>query len=99
HAIEGRPVEVVRARRIDQIKNEHILFISQSEKENMASIVANLQGGKVLTVSEFDDPGIVIQFVIENDKVRFDINLDQANHAGIKLSSKLLTVARTVKRN
>ncbi|HEY8099152.1 MAG TPA: YfiR family protein [Burkholderiaceae bacterium] len=98
HRVEGRPVEVVRDQQIDKIKNEQILFISQSEKEKMAQIVSSLQGKKILTVSEFDDPNIIIQFVIENDKVRFDINLDQANLVGIKLSSKLLSVARTVKR-
>ncbi|MGZ5780517.1 MAG: YfiR family protein, partial [Burkholderiaceae bacterium] len=96
--IDGRPVEIVRDQQIDKIKNEQILFISQSEKEKMAPIVSNLQGKKILTVSEFNDPNIIIQFVIENEKVRFDINLDQANSAGIKLSSKLLSVARTVKR-
>ncbi|MGZ3236504.1 MAG: YfiR family protein [Burkholderiaceae bacterium] len=98
HTIDGRPVEIVRDQQIDKIKNEQILFISQSEKEKMAPIVSNLQGKKILTVSEFNDPNIIIQFVIENEKVRFDINLDQANSAGIKLSSKLLSVARTVKR-
>jgi hypothetical protein len=98
HQIEGRPVEVMRGQRIEQIKNEQILFISMSEKARMASIISHLQGKKVLTVAEFDDPNIIIQFVIENDKVRFDINLDQANQVGIKLSSKLLSVARNVKR-
>lgn len=98
HTIEGRPVEVVRNQRIDLIKNEQILFISQSEKGKMGLIQSSLQGKKILTVSEFDDPNIIIQFVIENDKVRFDINLDEANRVGIKLSSKLLSVARTVKR-
>lgn len=96
--VESRPVEVVRDQQIDQIKNEKILFISQSEKEKTAAIMSALQDKKILTVSEFDDPNIIIQFVIENGKVRFDINLDQANRVGIKLSSKLLSVARAVKR-
>lgn len=95
--IDGRPMEIVRSQLIDQMKDEQILFISQSEKEKMAKIAARLEGEKVLTVAEFDDPNIIIQFVTENDKVRFDINLDQANRVGLKLSSKLLSVARNIK--
>ena len=98
HAIDGRPVEIIRSQQIGQISNEQILFISLSEKERMAKIAANLERKKVLTVAEFDDPNIMIQFVTENNKVRFDINLDQANRVGIKISSKLLNVARNVKR-
>lgn len=95
--IDGRPMEIARSQLIDQMKGEQILFISQSEKEKMAKIAARLEGKKVLTVAEFDDPNIIIQFVTENDKVRFDINLDQANRVGLKLSSKLLSVARNIK--
>jgi hypothetical protein len=98
HTVDGRPVTVVRAQQIDQIKTVHILFISQSEKGKIGKIATSLEGKKVLTVSEFDDPNIIIQFVIETNKIRFDINLDQANRSGLKLSSKLLSVARNVKR-
>lgn len=98
HTIAGRPVTIVRDQQIGQIENENILFISQSEKERMAPILSNLKGKKVLTVSEFEHPDVIIRFVIENDKVRFDINLAQANRAGIQLSSKLLSVARNVIR-
>jgi hypothetical protein len=96
HTIAGRPVVIQRGRQIDQIRNEHILFISQSEKGRMNPILANLAGKNVLTVAEFQNPNIIIQFVVENDKVRFDVNLAQAERAGIKLSSKLLSVARHV---
>lgn len=94
--IDGRPVQIAKGERIEQIKNEHILFISQSEQDDMSLIAADLNGKKVLTVAEFDDPAIIIRFVIENDKVRFDINLAQAQRNGLKLSSKLLSVARHV---
>lgn len=96
HTIAGRPVAIVCDQKIDQMKGEHILFISQSEKLQMNAIVAHLQGKKILTVAEFEDPNIIIRFVIEDNKVRFDINLAQANRVGIKISSKLLSVARTV---
>jgi hypothetical protein len=96
HTISGRPVTIVRGKQIDQVRNAHILFISQSEQGNMEAILPGIKGRKVLTVAEFDDPAIIIRFVVENDKVRFDVNLAQAQRSGLKLSSKLLSVARNV---
>jgi hypothetical protein len=97
HTVEGRPVVVWRARRIEQMRDANILFISQSEKERLGAILAGLQGKNVLTVSEFEHPGVIINFVVEDNKVRFDVNLDQAERTGVKLSSKLLSVAKTVR--
>lgn len=91
-----RPVRVVRIRTIEQAKNMHVLFIGDSEKNRIDSIIAALQGNSVLTVAGFENPGIIISFVIEDNKVRFDINLDQAQRSGLKLSSKLLSVAKNV---
>jgi hypothetical protein len=98
HSIGNRKIVVVRANRIEQISGEQILFISQSEKDRMTSLSGKLGDRKVLSVAEFEHPDIIIHLVVENDKVRFDINLDTANRAGIKLSSKLLNVARTVRK-
>jgi hypothetical protein len=58
-------------------------------------------GSAVLTVGEGDDfihQGGVIAFVVDDRHVRFDINLKAATNAGLKLSSKLLSVARFVER-
>lgn len=93
---EGRPVEVLRTHRIDQVRRAHILFISQSELTRMEVIQSGLQNSSVLTVADFNRPGIVISFVMENNKVRFAVNLDQAERAGLKLNSRLLSVATAV---
>jgi hypothetical protein len=98
HTIAGHPVVIQRGRQIDEIRNEHILFISQSEKGRMGPILSSLAGKNILTVAEFQNPNIIIEFVVENNKVRFDVNLAQADRAGIKLSSKLLSVARHVSK-
>jgi len=58
-------------------------------------------GPGVLTVGEgeaFAHAGGVIAFVIENRRVRFDINQTAADSAGLQLSSKLLSVARLVEK-
>jgi hypothetical protein len=94
--VGARPVIVRRTHRIDQARNTHILFISPSEEDRMDLIKLGLQNSNVLTVAEFDRPGIAIHFVTENNKVRFEVNLEQARRADLKLSSKLLSVAKSV---
>lgn len=96
HSIGGRPVTVTRMRRIDQLRKAHVLFISRSESEHMDSIAAALQGKNILTVADFEHADVAVTFVVENNRVRFDVNLPAADRAGLKLSSKLLSVARNV---
>ena len=76
--------------------NCQILFISPSEKDNFAKIINTLKNTSVLTVSEADGfikAGGVINFVFENDKIRFQINDEAAKKARLKISSKLLSLA------
>ena len=91
--LPGRPIQVSHLRRVDQAKEMQILFISNSEKSRMEIITAGLRGRSVLTVADFYDPAVIITFVIAENKVRFDINLEQAQRNNLKLSSKLLSVA------
>jgi hypothetical protein len=74
----------------------HILFVSPSEKDRLRQIVEALHNASVLTVSETDQfltAGGMINFTIENNKIRFQINDEHAKKAGLKISSKLLSLA------
>lgn len=95
--VGSRPLVIHRFQRGEQPKEVHILFISRSERAQLESINESLKG--VLTIGEFDTatPSVMINFVVSDNKVRFEVDLDQANRAGVKLSSKLLSVARAVK--
>ena len=77
--------------------NCHILFISPSLKDNLPKIVDGLHNASVLTVSEteqFITAGGMINFIIADNKtVRFQISDDAAKKAGLKISSKLLSLA------
>jgi hypothetical protein len=73
-----------------------VLFVSNSER--VPSILTTVGRG-VLTVGDGEDfvrEGGMIGFVLERRRVRFDINQSAAANASLKLSSKLLSVARTV---
>ena len=76
--------------------NCHILFISPSEKENFSKIISGLHSASVLTVSEtegFIKAGGMINFKFEGSNIRFEISDETAKKAGLKISSKLLTLA------
>jgi hypothetical protein len=89
----------VQRLRDESVKSCHVLFIAGMEKE-IPAILARLEPG-VLTVGEGDRflrEGGVISFVIENRRVRFDINQSAAAKAALTISSKLLKVARSVEK-
>lgn len=74
----------------------HVLFISRSERSRMPQILQDLGDAPVLTVADtsgFLEEGGIINFVLEGSKVRFQINQEAAERAGIKISSKLLRLA------
>ncbi len=77
-----------------------ILFISSSETPRIEAILAALQNSSVLTVSDmsgFITYGGMIQFVLAENKVRFQVNLTAADKAGLTFSSQLLKVATYIK--
>jgi hypothetical protein len=79
----------------------HILFIGASEDRQLETIVEALAGVDVLTVSDmpmFLERGGMIEFVLSDDRVRFEIDLSSAARAGLVMSSELLRVAASVRR-
>ena len=99
--VQGRGVVVRRERPGEYLRSSQIAFIDDSEKARVPEILGSLQGFSVLTVSDIDgfaEEGGVIQFVIEEDRVRFVINLEAASRAKLKINSKLLALARVINR-
>lgn len=98
-SISGRPIASRLLQSPAEARLCHILFISRSEPEFLKQALAPIRDLAVLTVGESDDflpLGGMINFVLEQDRVRFEINLDAAERHRLKLSSKLLAVARVV---
>jgi hypothetical protein len=95
-AINNRPLQFKMFDSVTAATNCQILFISSSEKDHFDKIIAGLQNTSVLTVSEdahFIAAGGMINFVIESNKIHFQIDNDVAKKAGLKISSKLLSLA------
>lgn len=98
--VNGRPVLIRHSQNDKGIRACHLLYISSSERKATVQIFSTLKGSSVLTVGEmtqFAAHGGMIQFSLEDQQVRFDINLDAASRAGLKISSRLLVLARIVK--
>jgi hypothetical protein len=101
-SISGRKVVIKRVAKPQDALSCRILFISSSEESRLKEIVATLDTASVLTVSDipqFTRRGGMIQFVVEANKVRFEVNLTIAERAGLILSSQLLKVAISVRRS
>jgi hypothetical protein len=96
HKIDGRSLIIRRFNSLKDVKDCHILFICESEKENLAEILTTLRDKAILTVSDtaqFTGYGGMIQLIKKQEGIRFAINTSAASHAQLKLSSKLLRLA------
>jgi YfiR/HmsC-like len=83
----------------DQVDGCQILFIRASEKKRFSEVSAKAERYSILTVGEsehFTRDGGMIGFFLEDNKVRFDINLEATKRAKLKVSSRLLLLARNV---
>ena len=79
-----------------------ILFVSSSEASRLNKIIEALDNNAVLTVSDipqFSQRQGMIQFVQEENRIRFEVNLTATQRAGLTLSSELLKVATAVRKN
>ena len=98
--VKDRKVVIKHCETLDDLEKCHILFISRPEEQNLSEILAKVRNWNTLTVSDmegFAQSGGVIHFVTVEQKIRFEINLDAAERAGLKISSKLLRLAKIVR--
>jgi len=97
--VGGRRIQVLFLDRVRDARTCQVLFISSSERSQIKEVLENLRGSNTLTVGDtsgFAQSGVAINFILEQDRVHFEINVKSAQKAGLKLSSKLLSVAKVV---
>jgi hypothetical protein len=95
----GRRIDVRWARKNEDLRSCHILFISNSEAKSYARILKIVQGAGILTVGETRDflsAGGMLSFSFQDDSLQFEVNLVAAGEAHLRVSSKLLALARRV---
>jgi hypothetical protein len=97
--VQGHELQVRRFQPGEDVRDCHVLFISDSEKKRLPTVLVALNGSSVLTVADMDhftESGGMIQFVMEEKRVRFVIDVGASSRARLKVSSKLLSLARTI---
>lgn len=95
----GRRVEVRWVHKDPELRNCHILFVSHSEAKRYAKVLQLVQGIDVLTVGETPDflsAGGAMSFSFQNEALQFEVNLVAATGAHLRMSSRLLALARRV---
>lgn len=97
--VGSRAVVVRRMKAVTRESGCHILYIGSAEPENVQQTIEALRGSAVLTVTDARGAGTagVINFVVKDNRVRFDVDDEAAAQDGLTLSSKLLSLALNVK--
>lgn len=87
------------SKQIETIRKCHVLFVCSSEKQQLRKIINSVKDRSVLTIGDtngFLESGGIINFVIEDQKVYFEINNKTAKKAKLNIRSKLLRLAKKV---
>ena len=98
--VGGHPVGVQTLKQTDTLRVCHMVFIPITEKDQADKILRSLKGSSTLTVGEaegFAVLGGIINLTVEGNKVHFEVNRLAADRAGLKISSKLLSLAKIVR--
>ncbi|MFC2141769.1 YfiR family protein [Acidobacteriota bacterium] len=97
--IKKRKVKILYISTPDEIADCHMLFISSSNKEILPEILSCTSIKPILTVSDtngFAEKGVLINFYLAGDKIKFEINEKAVHESGLVMSYRLLSLARIV---
>jgi hypothetical protein len=82
-----------------ELQSCSVIYLGRAEKKSAPQVAQSVVGKQILTVSEFPElgsQGVVISFFVDQERVRFEVHLGAVGRAGLKISSKLLILARIV---
>jgi len=97
--IMDKPVTIRFISKIEQIEDTDILFITESKGKQLLKIISYTKNKPILTVGDtkgFAKKGVIINFYLRNDNVRFEINKSAARESGSLVSSLLFNLARDI---
>lgn len=98
--LNGRKFELRRLKRDDDAAKCHILFIPAGERRAWRELQPALAKAPVLTIGEADgflDLGAIVNFMIQDGSIAFEIDLRNAQKAGLKFDANVLKIAAKVK--
>ena len=98
-SVKGRPILVRRLENENAALECQVVFISSSERRRFRQILAKTSGRPILTIGESDEfatTGGTINFVTEENRIKFQINVDAVKQARLKADAQLLNLAKIV---
>jgi hypothetical protein len=98
-SLRGRRIEVRWVRKEEELRACHILFVSRSEVKRYGIVLGLVRGANILTVGETPDflaNGGAVSFSLQQGALQFEVNLSAADEAHLKISSKMLALAKHV---
>jgi len=96
--VDGRLVAVRRLQRVGVASGCHILYLGGSSSQSAADALRAVRGSPILTVADsHGEAGAIIRFVVTGNRVRFDIDTAAAAESGVTISSKLLSLATSLR--
>jgi len=98
--VKGQRIVVSRLRSLDDVAGCQMLFLAASKSHCLEDVLAKASDSHVLVVGDakgLAQRGAAINFFVQRKRVRFEINRKAAKRAGLKISARLLRVARVVK--
>lgn len=102
HQVNGHPIVVRKLQPGDPLSDLQVLFVGEGAGDDTNGVLGKSVNLPVLTVTESGDwngSDSIINFVVVGDKVRFDVSLKSATRSKLKISTRLLSVARHVITN
>lgn len=85
----------------DNLEKCSVFIVNKRGKEELNSLLEKVYQMGILTISDIDgfgELGVVINMFVQDEKVKYEINLDAADKTGVKISSRLLAIARIIQK-
>lgn len=99
HSANGRPLQVKKLRKGEPTGQLHMLFIGALDKASLQEVLAATRSQPMLTVSDSEEAhalGSIINFVLADERLRFEVALKPAASARIRISARMLSAAYRV---
>jgi hypothetical protein len=97
--VNGRAVSIKPVKATDELRGCNLVFVSAAQVGGIERILRRAKDMSVLSVGEapnFAQSGGMINFFVQDNKVKLELNLDAAARANLKISAKLIAVSRLV---
>ncbi len=99
-SVDGREIVVRRLTTESNLTACQVVFVGASERNNAASLLERLRGASVLTVGEadgFGQHGGIVNLMLDEGRIRLEVNPNAAQRAHLQISSRLLSLATIVR--